>query len=74
MLDAIGERKDAPPATRTASDSSARRVWRYDGVQFTQVEVRVGLADADWTELADGALRPGDAVVTNAVLGGGHGH
>ena len=74
VLDAIGERTVAPPPTQTASDSSARRVWRYDGVQFTPVDVRVGLADTDWTELAGGALRPGDAVVTNAVLAKGRGH
>jgi HlyD family secretion protein len=43
-------------------------VWRYDGRQFTPIAVTCGLPDDSWTELLDGAIRPGDSLVTNAVV------
>jgi HlyD family secretion protein len=49
-------------------DTTARRVWTYDGKRFTPITVRVGLADEQWTELLSGSVHPGDALVTNAVL------
>jgi hypothetical protein len=51
------------------SSSRSRRVWEYDGKRFTPIAVHVGLADGRWTELLGGSIRPGDALVTSAVLG-----
>jgi HlyD family secretion protein len=74
VLEAIGER-DAPPASLTsgrttgASDGGqTREVWEYDGRRFTPIVVRGGLADDRWTELLSGSIRPGDRLVTSAVL------
>ena len=47
--------------------SNVARVWRYAGTQFTPVDVRVGLADGQWTELVSGPVRPGDVLVTNVA-------
>ena len=44
-------------------------VEEYDGKRFTPIAVHVGLADGRWTELLGGSIRPGDALVTSAVLG-----
>ena len=49
-------------------NTQSRNVWEYDGRQFTPIGVRVGLADSQWTELLSGPVRPGDALVTSAVL------
>ena len=46
-------------------------VSEIDGQQFTPIDVRAGLADDGWTELVSGSIRPGDALVTGALL---HGH
>jgi hypothetical protein len=43
-------------------------VWRFDGAQFTPIDVRAGLTDGTWTEVVSGSLRDGDALVTRAVL------
>jgi HlyD family secretion protein len=74
VLEAIGER-DTPPASLTggrttgASDGGqTREVWEYDGRRFTPIVVRGGLADDRWTELLSGSIRPGDRLVTSAVL------
>jgi len=62
VLSAIKESVGSPPSTSS-------RVWRFDGRQFMPVDVRVGLADNEWSELISGSLHPGDAVVTEAALG-----
>jgi hypothetical protein len=49
-------------------NTQSRTVWEYDGREFTAIAVRVGLADSQWTELLSGPVRPGDALVTSAVL------
>jgi HlyD family secretion protein len=74
VLEAIGER-DTPLASLTsgrttgASDGGqTREVWEYDGRRFTPIVVRGGLADDRWTELLSGSIRPGDRLVTSAVL------
>jgi HlyD family secretion protein len=69
MLDAIGQNPiDASRIDRSSESDGIRTaiVWQYRGRRFTPVTVRTGLADDRWTELVDGPLRPGDAVVTNA--------
>ena len=56
-------------AATVATDGSATQtVWEYDGKRFTPVAIQIGLADAQWTELLSGSIRPGDALVTRAVL------
>jgi HlyD family secretion protein len=71
VLQAIGEAPPVPTlAAMPASDVSgaSRDVWQYDGRQFLPIAVRVGLSDDGWTELLSGEVRPGDALVTGAVL------
>jgi len=55
-------------ASDPADGTKVREVWEFDGKRFTAVPVHVGLADGGWTELLSGAVRPGDALVTSAVL------
>jgi RND family efflux transporter MFP subunit len=43
------------------------RVWLFRDGQFDAETVRVGLADDAWTELLEGAVRPGDRLVTQAA-------
>ena len=67
VLRAIGEAE--PPAPGVGDyDRSLRAVWEYDGRRFTPIAVRAGVADEGWTELVSGSIRPGDALVTSAVL------
>jgi HlyD family secretion protein len=60
VLKALGE---AEPSIKDGVE-----VWEYDGQMFTPIAVHTGLADDTWTELVDGSLRPGDALVTRATL------
>ncbi|SMF17826.1 HlyD family secretion protein [Tistlia consotensis] len=47
-----------------------RQIWvRRDGT-LQAVAVRIGASDGSWTEVLDGALRPGDAVVVDSVAAG----
>lgn len=50
------------------ADVSRRVVWEYDGRRFIPEEVHVGLADDQWTEMIDGVLHAGDALVTNTAM------
>jgi HlyD family secretion protein len=71
VLKAIGEVEPRLPESAThehGGQRSASEVWEFDGQQFTPIGVRAGLADDGWTELVGGSIRPGDALVTNAVL------
>jgi len=68
LLAAIGEVEPAPPTAAGGADGAVRAVWQYDGRQFTPIAVRPGVADEGWTELLSGAIRPGDELVTGAVL------
>jgi RND family efflux transporter MFP subunit len=43
------------------------RVWMFKDGRFDAETVRVGLADDAWTELIEGAVRPGDHLVTQAA-------
>ena len=71
VLQALGEAAPSPPDARAvATDGSgaSRDVWQYDGRQFMPIAVHIGLSDDGWTELLSGAVRPGDALVTSAVI------
>jgi HlyD family secretion protein len=68
LLAAIGEVEPRPVSPAGGADSAVRAVWEYDGRQFTPIAVRAGVADEGWTELLSGSVRPGDELVTGAVL------
>jgi len=67
VLDAAGQTPDVGSAA-TVRDPAVRRVWKFDGARFMPLDVRVGLADGDWTQLVNGSLRPGEELVTNAFV------
>jgi HlyD family secretion protein len=70
VLDAIKEVLEPPASTaQAAGDAPIRRVWRFDGAQFTPVDVRGGITDGQWTQMiGDGPLREGDLLVTSASI------
>ena len=68
LLAAIGEVEPPRPSPAGGADGAVRAVWEYDGRQFTPIAVRAGVADEGWTELVSGSIRPGDELVTGAVL------
>jgi HlyD family secretion protein len=72
VLQALGEIEPSvstvDSATQNESDGTPQSVWEYDGQQFTRVPVRVGLSGDSWSELLRGSIRPGDEIVTKAVL------
>jgi HlyD family secretion protein len=55
VLGATGQRVTTASTTGTSPDTDRRQVWRYDGTEFTPVDVRVGLADGQWTQLVRGS-------------------
>jgi HlyD family secretion protein len=69
-LQMLGETEPSVVDAARASNGNtqSRNVWEYDGRQFTPIAVHVGLADSQWTELLSGPVRPGNALVTSAVL------
>jgi HlyD family secretion protein len=70
VLQALGNTKPrgSASATRAQGERSPTEVWEFDGQQFTPISVRSGLSDDGWTELLGGSIRPGDALVTSAVV------
>jgi hypothetical protein len=71
VLQALGEVE--PPTQDSATHEndgggSLQAVWEYDGQQFTAIPVRAGLSGDGWTELLHGSIRPGDELVTKAVV------
>jgi len=74
VLHALGESE--PAASQRGTDATAadvdntelRDVWEYDGKRLAPIAVRVGLADAQWSQLLGGSIRPGDVLVTGASL------
>lgn len=68
VLAAIGEVEPPPASSAGVADGAVRAVWEYDGRQFTPIAVRPGVADEGWTELVSGSIRPGDELVTGAVV------
>jgi HlyD family secretion protein len=71
VLQALGETEPSSVEAATHAgdrNTNARNVWTYDGRRFVPIAVHVGLADNQWTELLAGSIRPGDVLVTGAVL------
>ena len=67
VLNAVRQAADLSPSTsESAADPTRGRVWRFDGRVFTPIDIRVGMADEQWTELVSGPVGPGDALVTRA--------
>ncbi len=66
VLRSVGEGADV--MTHAHSSASKATVWRFNGSAFTPIEVRVGLADGEWTEVTEGAVHPRDPLVTSARL------
>jgi len=66
VLAAIRQSTDGAD-TSAPIDATHRRVWRFDGTQFTPINVRTGVSDGSWTQLV-GSLRQGDALATRASL------
>lgn len=66
VLKSIGQAPPPVPAASSADTATARQVWRYENGRFTPIDVRVGIADGQWTELVGGSIRPGEVLVTNA--------
>jgi HlyD family secretion protein len=59
----------AAPEARRRPDGDApdrKRVYRLQGTELQPVEVKVGLSDGSSTEILEGGLAAGDAVVTDA--------
>jgi HlyD family secretion protein len=71
VLAALGEiDPSAPGSIGVSADDGTRSgaVWEYDGKRFTPIAVHLALANNEWTELVGGSIRPGDALVTRAVV------
>ena len=67
VLAAIEQSPDGADVSAQA-DATHRRVWTFDGTQFTPIDVRTGLSDGRWTQLVGGSLRDGEALATRASL------
>jgi HlyD family secretion protein len=70
VLDAIGQTADVPTTASATADATRGEVWRFDGGRFIPIDVRLGLAGEEQTELITGTVSPGDLLVTGASLGG----
>jgi HlyD family secretion protein len=67
--DVLGALKQAPVVPPPSTDTRVRRVWRFDGAQFTPLDVRAGITDGQWTEvMGDGPLREGELLATSASI------
>lgn len=60
----------ATSRTRGDDNNDKRTVWLNKGGQLQSVAVRTGISDGALTEVIEGGLQPGDAVVTDATVGG----
>jgi HlyD family secretion protein len=71
VLQTIGEMEsstEVSAAHESESDGRPQAVWEYDGQQFSPIPVHVGMSGDGWTELLRGSIRPGDELVTKAVV------
>jgi len=69
MLEAVGQTLPVIGIDRANVDASRGEAWKFDGIQFVPLTVVPGLRDNQWTEVVQGAVRPGETVVTAARLG-----
>jgi len=60
----------ASARTRGEDTNDKRTVWVNKGGRLESVSVRTGISDGSLTEVLEGGLQPGDAVVTDANVGG----
>jgi RND family efflux transporter MFP subunit len=69
LLKALGQREPPVPHEDPKDPRPGRqaRVWMFRDGRFDAVTVRVGLSNDTWTELLEGAIRPGDRLVTQAA-------
>jgi HlyD family secretion protein len=67
---ALGENEPPMPDAIGTIDGNqrARELWVYDGTRLTPRLAQYGLSDDQWTEVTKGSVRPGDRIVTKAVL------
>jgi HlyD family secretion protein len=63
----------APKSAAVAATPDARSVWILREGRPERIGIRVGLTDGVSTELVSGALRAGDALVTETIGGNGGG-
>lgn len=69
-----GDGEAGPGAGRRApADPTKRRVWILQGDQPRPVPVTIGLSDGTYTEVTDGRLQEGDAVITETESGASSG-
>jgi RND family efflux transporter MFP subunit len=69
VLERIGQ-KDVPPNGAAAAGEGPTRVtqvWRFENHRFVPLDVVTGLSDDQWTEMINGPVQPGDALVTSAA-------
>lgn len=59
--------KDAPGPAPSPVEADRRRVWRLEAGMPRPVEVRIGVTDGSLTEQLEGALQPGDALVSEVI-------
>ena len=59
---------DEAASTAGTANTKPRALWKFDGKRLTPFAVRVGLSDDQWTELVNGSVHSGDAIVTRAAL------
>jgi len=61
-------RQPAEGGDAAPGDATHRRVWTFDGAQFTPIDVTTGVTDGQWTQAVGGGLREGEALVARAAL------
>jgi HlyD family secretion protein len=71
VLDEVRQAADTGMTAAVASgDAPIRRLWRFDGSQFTPIDVHTGITDGKWTEaVGASALRDGELLITSASVG-----
>jgi HlyD family secretion protein len=66
-----GERGAGGPGRAEGGDHDGRTVWVLKGQTPSPVRIKVGVSDGSKTEVTDGALQPGDLVISDATLPAG---
>src|SRR3569623_2449804 len=66
----LGAGGGATARTRGDDTNDKRTVWLNKGGVLQSLSVRTGISDGSLTEVLEGAVQPGAAVVTDAPLGG----